>query len=124
MSEGELEAVEALLMKVLPDPLGFVERVLGELTGRLATPTGGGGPTIVSSFDTAEHQAVLDRAVLLAAALGACAECWGEEPTCPGCGGEGASGWMPPDPELYAEYVAPAVRRSEPMSDHAEGARR
>jgi hypothetical protein len=124
MSDGELAALESLLMKALPDPMGFLERVLGELTSRLATPTSASGPTVVPSFEAADHDALVDRSVLLAAALGACSDCWGEDPGCPDCGGEGAAGWMPPDPELYAEYVAPSARRSEPMSDHTEGASR
>jgi hypothetical protein len=113
MTTSELAAVEALLLKVLPDPMGFTERVLGELAERLATAPPGDGPTVVPSYETSAHQALVDRNLLLAAALGAC-DCWGEEAGCPRCGGQGVPGWMPPDPELYGEYVAPAVRRTSP----------
>ncbi len=122
MTTSELAAVEALLMKVLPDPLGFAERVFGELAERLATPVSD-GPNVVSGYPPPSyatdpggaahpaHAALVDRQVLLAAALGACV-CWGEDAGCPECGGKGSAGWVPPDPELFAEYVVPAVRRT------------
>ncbi len=111
MTTSELAAVEALLVKVLPDPMGFAERILGELAERLATVPPGDGPTVVPGYGSAAHEALVDRNVLLAAALGAC-DCWGENPACPDCSGDGCVGWVPPDPELYGEYVAPAVRRA------------
>jgi len=55
----------------------------------------------------------------LAAALGACAACWGGEDACPACRGRGAPGWRTPDAELYDELVAPAVkRRTRPNLTH------
>jgi hypothetical protein len=36
----------------------------------------------------------------VAAALGACPRCWGEDPRCRDCGGAGASGLLAPDHEL------------------------
>ena len=47
----------------------------------------------------------------LAAALGACARCWGDEAECPICEGLGRPGGAPPDPYLYARLIAPAARR-------------
>ncbi|MDN3638807.1 hypothetical protein QWY82_08315 [Simiduia curdlanivorans] len=47
----------------------------------------------------------------LAAALGACAECWGADDACPECEGQGGAGSVRPDPELYNALVAPAVVR-------------
>ena len=47
----------------------------------------------------------------LAAALGACARCWGEDVSCRRCGGSGGSGWDVPDREFFVRYVVPAVRR-------------
>jgi hypothetical protein len=119
MTTSELAAVEALLLKVLPDPMGFAERILGELAERLATAPPGNGPNVVPSYESTAHEALVDRSVLLAAALGAC-DCWGEDAGCPGCGGQGSAGWVPPDPELYAEYVAPAVRRTSPEGPPAD----
>ena len=47
----------------------------------------------------------------LAAALGACSRCWGDDPECPVCEGLGRPGGAPPDPYLYARLIAPAARR-------------
>ncbi len=47
----------------------------------------------------------------LAAALGACPLCWGEDEDCDECDGDGVSGWDEPDAELFAEFVAPAIQR-------------
>ena len=47
----------------------------------------------------------------LAAALGACGNCWGTDADCPVCGGEGIPDSQPPDENLYLTYVLPAVRR-------------
>lgn len=119
-SAAELAAVEDLLIRVLPDPMGFAERVLGELLERLATPAGAGpvipSPTVADPEPAEPQQVLIDRSMLLAAALGAC-ECWGEDRLCPCCGGQGSAGWVPPDPELYVEYVAPAVRRTTDSPD-------
>lgn len=38
----------------------------------------------------------------LAAALGACGLCWGDDPACPGCRGRGRPGMVRPDPEMRA----------------------
>ena len=124
MTTSDLAAVEALLLRVLPDPMRFTESVLGELAQRLGTDPSAGGPTVMPSFESDAHEALVDRNMLLAAALGAC-ECWGEKDGCPGCGGLGSAGWVPPDPEPYAQYVAPAVRRSSdgPSAEPAAGTR-
>lgn len=116
---SELAALEALLMKVLPDPMGFAERVLSELANRLAATSPTGTPTVVPGYEAAAHDALVDRNILLAAALGACT-CWGEDPACGDCSGAGGVGWFPPDPQLYDEYVAPATRRTaEPPADES-----
>jgi hypothetical protein len=52
---------------------------------------------------------LLERNLALAAALGAC-DCWGQEPSCPICDGMGGPGWIPPDSQLFAAYVYPAMR--------------
>lgn len=39
----------------------------------------------------------------LAAALGACGLCWGEDAECPGCRGRGTVGMVRPDPQARAE---------------------
>ena len=47
----------------------------------------------------------------LALALGACYLCWGEDPDCEVCGGEGTPGSSPPDKALFAQLVVPAASR-------------
>jgi hypothetical protein len=58
----------------------------------------------------AEIEELRFRNEALAAALGACPNCWGETPACRQCRGQGAAGAYPVDPELYAAVVEPVVR--------------
>lgn len=46
----------------------------------------------------------------LAAALGACYLCWGEDLKCPECQGKGKPGSVAPDRALFKEWVLPAVK--------------
>jgi hypothetical protein len=55
------------------------------------------------------YREISNRNALLAAALGACDNCWGTRVDCPVCDGAGTPGWVLPDPQLYATYVHPAV---------------
>ncbi|MCF2146264.1 hypothetical protein IQ276_007320 [Desmonostoc muscorum LEGE 12446] len=52
----------------------------------------------------------------LAAALGACYLCWGEDSRCKICGGNGHPGSFEIDKELFAEFVIPAVYRQKQES--------
>jgi hypothetical protein len=47
----------------------------------------------------------------LAAALGACPICWGDDPGCVVCQGRGGPGSLRPDRELFERLVTPALRR-------------
>lgn len=49
------------------------------------------------------------RSAILAAALGACPECWGTESGCATCGGAGGPGWSAPDPTQFATWILPAI---------------
>jgi hypothetical protein len=49
----------------------------------------------------------------LAAALGACYLCWGEDPECPECQGKGHPGSVMPDRALFREWVLPAVKAAQ-----------
>lgn len=119
MSTTELSQVEALLERVLPDPTGFAERVFQQMVDRLATELpGGDGPGPGATNGSIAHDALADRNVLLAAAVGAC-DCWGQNPNCAICSGEGSAGWVEPDARLYAEFVEPAVQRSRSAGDHS-----
>jgi len=51
-----------------------------------------------------------ERNDLLAAALGACCLCWGQDLGCRSCRGRGGPGFSIPDESLFEEYVLPAVQ--------------
>ena len=57
-----------------------------------------------------EIKLLRERCDTVAAALGACALCWGREPACRACRGHGLPGRSLPDEDLFFEYVMPAVR--------------
>jgi hypothetical protein len=72
--------------------------------------------------DLVEEVTVLRETVdTLAAALGACAECWGEDPTCRWCRGRGLPGFAPPEPAAFDQLVAPAVRAHTLQRRRSEG---
>lgn len=60
-------------------------------------------------FDEVEE--LRERNDSLAAALGACYLCWGQDPSCPRCHGGGSPGALRPDRMLFARWIAPALRR-------------
>ncbi|MDQ1718679.1 MAG: hypothetical protein QOG79_5316 [Mycobacterium sp.] len=119
MSTTELGEVEALLERVLPDPRGFAERVFDQLMQRLTMQVPDAAAPVVDSYDAAAYQALVDRNMILAAAVGAC-DCWGFESGCAECGGLGVAGWIKPDAGLYGELVEPAIKRmAEMVGDEA-----
>lgn len=71
---------------------------------------------VVTAFDAAgrsltagRDEELAERDQVLAAALGAC-DCWGQNPRCRICQGEGGPGWLLPDRQLFTAYVYPALR--------------
>jgi hypothetical protein len=58
----------------------------------------------------AELRLLRERCDTVAAALGACGLCWGEDHSCRACRGQGAPGRAIPDEQLFCEIVVPAVR--------------
>jgi len=56
-------------------------------------------------------QDAADRNAELAAALGACPQCWGEDDGCSTCGGTGVPGAFPLDRSSFNYYVVPVLRR-------------
>ena len=58
------------------------------------------------------HRGASERLADLAAALGACGLCWGEDDYCPSCRGRGRPGMVRPDPELRARLLGPPRPRS------------
>jgi hypothetical protein len=116
MTTTELHDLEALLERALPDPRGFMDRVLQQLLDRLATePSSLPGPGDFPKHYTQAHPQPEDHNLVLAAALGAC-ECWGHDPDCADCAGAGFAGWVDPDARLYQEYVTPAIKRMQDPS--------
>lgn len=59
----------------------------------------------------AELHELRHRNDVLADALGACRNCWGEHEECPVCDGRGRPGWRRPDPTGFRVVVDPAIRR-------------
>jgi hypothetical protein len=133
MSRSELQEVQALLVRILPDPSGFAGRLLNQAMGQWGQAT---GPTATAFYTattaedytatTAENFTVsetviaperptanegpVDINILLAAALGAC-ECWGMQADCCLCQGQGSAGWTQPESDLFDEFVRPAIAR-------------
>lgn len=125
MSATELEEIQSLLERVLPDPRGFAGRLLQQAItqyGQFAPPAAAAYYAAASAEDMVPGDGVIvadewitderppDIGLLLAAALGAC-ECWGLLADCHVCQGRGSAGWTQPDPELFEEFVRPAVDR-------------
>ena len=47
----------------------------------------------------------------LSDALGSCNSCWGENPDCPTCSGNGSSGWRNANKRLFNIYILPALEK-------------
>ncbi len=139
MSKTELEDVQALLERVLSEPRAFAGRLLQQAIteyGPFTEPAATAFYAAMAEDVTASYTAMAEDVmasdtvivpdewsedewsedepvvtnVLLAAALGAC-ECWGLRAECHICQGQGSAGWTQPDPELFEEFVRPAISR-------------
>jgi hypothetical protein len=58
-----------------------------------------------------ELEVLRERNDAFAAAIGACPVCFGDDPLCEECAGNGQPGSVAPDPDAWRQYVAPAVQR-------------
>jgi hypothetical protein len=125
VSASELDEVQALLERVLPDPAGFAQRLALQAMTRWGQSAEPGPAAFYTATDAAdltvgdilltpdrpgEQEPPVDTNMLLAAALGAC-ECWGLQAGCDLCWGQGCAGWIQPDPELFEEFIQPAIAR-------------
>jgi hypothetical protein len=144
MRTTELEEVQALLGRVLPDPTGFAQRLLLQVMARWGQSAEPGASaffpaantfyTAATAEDVTTTESVItpdqptadetriDTNMLLAAALGAC-ECWGLRPDCHLCRGRGAPGWTQPDLELFEEFVGPAIAEVSRIPGRGHAAR-
>lgn len=61
---------------------------------------------------TAAFDALQSRTRMLAAALGACEQCFGEDLLCESCSGCGIPGWAMPHPASFRKYVLPALTKA------------
>lgn len=124
MSTSELRDLTEFVDRVLADPAGFADRVLMQLMGQMqpGVPPSGRDADTIQGFDLRAHEELVERNLLLAAAVGAC-DCWGGDEECPVCAGAGTAGWTEPEPRLFAEFVLPAVLRAgstTPAGDAAD----
>jgi hypothetical protein len=110
----ELARTEAVADGTPPDELIAV--ALGNRLARMVAddrlpgaPRAIGPGSAGADLDDPFVDELLERNLALAAALGAC-DCWGQERNCPICDGVGGPGWLPPDRQLFAAYVYPAMR--------------
>src|SRR5262249_38720216 len=114
--------------------MGFAQRLLQQAVtqwAEVAPAASGGpggipgdyGPAVTVFHERGSDETRANITVLLASALGAC-DCWGLEPDCTLCHGEGSAGWSQPDGELFQEYVGPAVDRlkASAAEDAGDGA--
>jgi hypothetical protein len=133
MAVTELEEIQALLERALPDPSGFARRLVLQLMAQFGESGAGTSSPVANAFyAAAEGENVASKIVitpeepdgfeepgginiLLAAALGAC-ECWGVRADCDLCHGRGSAGWTEPVPELFDEFVGPAIARLPDVS--------
>jgi hypothetical protein len=62
------------------------------------------------------YRQACDRLADLAAALGACGLCWGEDERCPSCRGRGCPGMVRPDLELRSRLLRRERRTAEAVT--------
>ena len=119
---GSAEVVEALRRRAARDAARIQEETgqteVADETADDGTDVGAMQPQdavevldVLQRLD-AEVHALRARTARLAAALGACPRCVGEDEGCPVCGGRGVPGARRPHPGMFDEIVRPAVRRA------------
>jgi len=75
-----------------------------------------------SEAQSLEIEALRTRNDMIAAALGACHVCFGEDAWCLNCGGAGKAGSVRPEPVAYARFVKPLLRRLRPAGNGVQRA--
>lgn len=67
-----------------------------------------------------ENQLLVDHVEMLACALGACPNCWGNIEDCEDCGGIGRPGAFAPDRRTFDQFVLPVIVRVMGRADPCE----
>jgi hypothetical protein len=57
------------------------------------------------------YQLMIDQMDQFAAAVGACPECWGEDPLCSYCSGRGKPGYFQPNATYFNRYIKPVLSK-------------
>ncbi len=104
----------AMSERAASDPrFGLLMQMFGQQLGGARAPSDELPDPVAEQLD--DLKAALSNAYEqldeLAAALGACAVCWGDADDCSACRGRGRPGWRVPDAKLFRALIAPAVRR-------------
>ena len=60
-----------------------------------------------------ENEDLMGRIEILAAALGACPICWGDDEQCDECQGRGAPGAFLPDKKAFRVFVLPSIQKMQ-----------
>jgi hypothetical protein len=81
----------------------------GQMAGDAAAASAGDVGEAAESLTLALN-VLQQRNDLLAAALGACCSCWGQDPQCRLCRGRGRPGFAIPDEQLFREFVLPSIQ--------------
>ena len=95
------------------------DELIAELSGRLdAAEARLSKMTLIARQLHEAGRAVTRRLADIAAAVGACGLCWGEDPSCRCCRGRGRPGMVRPDPEMRAHFFGtqkPVREASNPV---------
>lgn len=107
----------AIDLRALVEAASRPDHPLGQLVGALLARSQGADPDPEPSPIDSRALLLERRCRLLAArnrmlaeAFGAC-RCWGGDPTCRRCGGDGAPGWEAPRTDWLADLLMPLLER-------------
>ena len=97
-------------------PDDYIVNLVSDWVRKMLTPNRGNvfddnsaGISNIILNELKNYEDLKQRNSALAKALGAC-ECWGEDPNCFSCLGEGSPGWNIPDKNLFLVFVVPALK--------------
>jgi hypothetical protein len=127
---GQENPTVAAIMQMMEARKAAAAREPVVIEGAVVDVTAAELAEISAQLEAAQAEVTILRARCdtVAAALGACGLCWGQDVSCRACRGHGAPGRSIPDEELFREFVVPAVRlmhasrqRSNNVASRADG---